>query len=140
MPHHVHKLTAFRVRVEHRPGTLQKVTQDLCTGGANLRALWAWAEEEGQGVVMFVPEDPGTVTGCSCATCCAAQAVPVLWVEGEDVRGGLDEQLKPIAAQHLNIQAVQVMALEGKFAAVFTFADEAALDAAACALGGCCCS
>lgn len=138
MSHHVHKVTAFSLPIEDRPGALCKVTCDLKAHDTNLKALWAWAEEEGQARVMFVPERPEQISECGCETCCAAEARSVLWIEGEDKAGALDENLQKIAAQEINIQAVMAGALEGKYGAILVFADEATLEAAAKALGECC--
>ena len=138
MSHHVHKVTAFKVTVEDRPGTLQRVTADLREGGAILKALWAWTEEEGQATVMFVPQDAAQVTGCGCATCRSAQPVPVIWLEEADRPGALDDFLQPLAAAEINLQAVQAIATGGNYVAIFSFADEATLDRALAAAGGGC--
>lgn len=138
MSHHVHKLTAFSLPMEDRVGALLKVTRDLASHGVDIKAISAWVEEEGQAKVVFVPADPAVVSACSCETCCAAQAVSVLWVELEDRVGALSEHLAKLAEAGISIKAVHGTAREGKAVAVFRFADEAALDAAAQALGECC--
>lgn len=139
MSHHLHKLTAFRLTVEDRPGALHRIAGELSSHGINLKALWAWGDEEGLGTAMFVPEDPAQVEGCGCAICSQAEAEPILWLEQEDAPGALAEFLAPIAEAQVNIWAAQAIGVGGQFAAVFMFADEATLDAAAEAAGGVCC-
>jgi len=138
MSHHVHRITAFTLPIVDRPGALCKVTCNLKAHDINLKALWAWAEEEGEAKVMFVPERPEQVSACGCETCSAAEPRSVLWIEGEDKAGALDENLQKIAAQGINLRAVMAGALQGKYGAILQFADEAALEAAAKALGECC--
>ena len=138
MSHHAHKVNAFTLPMEDRVGALLKVAEDLLSHGVNLTALWAWTGEEGTAEVVFVPEDPALVAGCGCETCCAAQAINVLWVELEDRPGLLRENLAKIAAEGINIRAVQGVVVSGRGALIFTFADEATLDAAASALEKCC--
>ena len=138
MSHHVHKVSAFSLTMEDRVGALLKVTEDLVGHGVNLRALWAWAGEEGTAQAIFVPEDPALVARCGCQTCRAAQAMNVLWVDVADRMGILRENLAKLAAAGINIHAVQAVGLSGQAAAVFAFADDAALDKALAALEGCC--
>ena len=138
MSHHAQKVQAFSLTMDDRVGALLKVTEDLVGHGVNLRALWAWAEDEGMAQAFFIPEEAATVAGCGCETCCAAKAVSVLWVEVADRMGVLRENLAKIAKAGINIQAVQAVGLEGQAAAIFTFADEATLDAALAALEECC--
>lgn len=137
MPDRLHKVTAFQLKVEDRPGALQQVASTLSSHGLNLKALWAWGGEEGLGTIMFVPDDPSLVENCDCEFCSQAEAVPVLWLEQEDVRGALAEFLQPIAEAGINIVANQALGIGGKFVAVLMFADEATVNAAAEAAGGC---
>ncbi len=138
MSHHVHKVTAFSLPMEDRVGALLKVVRDLNSHGVYLNDLSAWTEEEGQATVVFVPADAGLVSGCGCETCCAAQAVSLLWVEMEEREGALADHLAKLAEAGITIKSVHGSVWEGKGVAVFRFADEAALDAAAQALGECC--
>jgi prephenate dehydratase len=124
--------------MEDRVGALHKVVSDLNAHGVSMEALWAWAEEEGQAKVVFVPSDPAVVAGCGCETCCAAQASQVLWVQTEDKVGVLRDNLAQLAAAGINLRAVQAMGMRGQAGLIFVFADEATLDAAAKVLGECC--
>ncbi|HEY3398966.1 MAG TPA: hypothetical protein VGM19_15060 [Armatimonadota bacterium] len=135
MSHHVQEQTAFLLQIDDRPGALGKVTGDLRGHALNLRALWAWSEDEGQTAVLFIPDRPEAVSACECDTCCAAEPLPVLWVSLTDRVGALDECLAQIADAKINIKALQALAENGQAAAVLQFADHATLQAAAQALG-----
>ncbi len=134
MSHHAHKLDAFSLEIEDRVGALLKVAEDLVGHGISLKALWAWTEDEGMAKVVFVPEDPSLVASCGCETCCAAKVFSVLWVDAADRVGALRDNLAKMAEAGINIQAVHALGLSGQAAAIFTFADEATLDAALAAL------
>jgi hypothetical protein len=138
MSHHVHKIAAFSLEMEDRVGALLKVATDLNGHGIDLRDLSAWAEDEGQARVVFIPTDPALIAGCGCETCCAAQPVNLLWVEMEDRPGIMAEYLAKLAAAGINVKSVHATAWDGQGVAVYHFADEATLDAAAKALGECC--
>ncbi len=138
MSHHVRKVSAFSLDMEDRVGELLKVTQDLVGHGVNLRAIWAWAGDEGTARAMFVPEDPSLVSGCGCKTCCAAQESTVLWLDVADRMGVLNENLAKLAAAGINLKAVQAVGIGGQAAAILAFADEATLDKALAVLEECC--
>jgi hypothetical protein len=138
MSHHVHKIAAFSLPMEDRIGALLKVATDLNNHGVDLQDISAWVEDEGQARAVFIPTDPALVSACGCETCCAAQPVNLLWVEMEDRPGIIAEHLAQLAEAGLNIKSVHATAWGGKGVAIYHFADEATLDAAAAALGECC--
>ena len=104
----------------------------------NLKGLWGWTEQPGVAYAAFVPEDPDKVSSCGCDTCCAAEPMSVLWLEGEDRTGALDDSLQAIAAAGIGIRNGVALAAGGRYAGVLVFADEADLDKALAVLGECC--
>ena len=138
MSHHVHKLKAFVVKLEDRPGSAAKLTADLKNHDLNLKGLWGWTEQPGVAYAAFVPEDPDKVSSCGCDTCCAAEPMSVLWLEGDDRTGALDDSLQAIAAAGIGIRNGVALAAGGRYAGALVFADDADLDKALAVLGECC--
>ena len=138
MSHHVHKVKAFMLSLEDRPGAGAQVTADLKNHGLSLRAFWGWAEEGGIAKVIFIPEDPDQVASCGCDTCCAAKPMSVLWLEDVDKPGALDENLQAIAVAAINLEAALALGTGGRYAGVLVFKQEEDLDKALAALGECC--
>lgn len=138
MSHHVHKLKAFVVKLEDRAGSLAQLTADLKNHDINLKGLWGWTEQPGVAYALLVPEHPEQIETCSCDTCCTAQPRNVLWLEGEDRTGALDESLQAIATAGINLHDAAALAAGGRYSAVLRFAEDADLERALGVLGECC--
>ena len=138
MSHHVHKMKAFMLELEDRPGGLARATADLKAHGINLRALWGWVMSEGVAQAVILPDEPDKVSGCGCDTCGTALPVTVLWLEDEDATGAFDANLQTIAQAGVSLMAVSAAAIDGRYGALIMFKQEADADRVLTALGECC--
>ncbi len=129
----VSRVTALEGKVDDRPGMLAKVLAEARDAGIDFKSIVAWTKH-GKGVMCAVPVNLQTALSALAGTPYCVEQVELLWVEGDDERGALVGVAEKIAAAGINIEAIHVSAVAGKYSGTISLRPED-LNRAAEALG-----
>ncbi len=115
----IERLGSFTLTVEDRPGELAKVVNILKEMGVNLRGLWAFSIGQGRAQIFAVPEDGERFQQVAKDASWEVKEGSCFRYSAEDECGALCETLDQVAADGVNLHALDAISVDGRFAAFF---------------------
>jgi len=129
----IERLGSYTITVEDRPGELANVANILKEMGVNLRGLWAFSVGQGRAQIIAVPEDGTRFQQVAEDASWKIKEGSCFRYTAEDTCGALCETLDQVAADGVNLQALDAVSVDGRFA-VFFWGEEDQTDTLAKAL------
>ncbi len=126
--------TCFLTQLEDKPGALLKIMKELQKKDAALTGLWGFSTGDGKGQLYSVGKDTDLVRSALKAAGSTAEEQTAFYVEGEDRTGALVAVLEALAGKGINIEAIDAVAVGGKFGS-YVWVKEEDVEKAAKALG-----
>lgn len=97
--------TAFRFELQDEPGQLQEVTQRLAKEDVNIDGIGGLTTGT-TGTIQIVPDDPTTAQTAIEGAGVDVEPVDTIVVDVPDEPGQLDQRLKSLAQEGINVEAV----------------------------------
>lgn len=130
----IKKVERYSIDVANEPGEGVRVLQALADAKINLLACWGYPAESGARIEL-IPEDGAALrTAARAAKLKVKKESMAFCVMGRNKAGALAGVLAKLAAQKINVHAVQALAIGNKYGALVQVDAKAARKAAA-ALG-----
>jgi hypothetical protein len=107
----------FSVAVEDKPGELARFARKMKAANVNLYGVWGFGIGQGKAQIFAVPQDEGKFKQAAEAGGLSIKEGTCFRLEGQDKVGALLDTLDRVAAEGVNLHAVDALALEGRFAA-----------------------
>lgn len=136
MSEKVMKVIAVSTEVPDQVGTAAGMAAVLRERRIGLKAVWSRSSGSGMTTVVSIPEKIEDLRALAAEEGRTIEENPMVWLEGPDEIGALYPFLAKVGEAHINIQAMIALAVSGRFAGVFGFADEATVDRVVALLGG----
>jgi len=132
----IRQVEHYSASVANKVGEGARVLGALRAAGVNLIALWGYGRDTGKATLEFIPENGAAfVAAAKAAKLKLSKKQIAFHVEGEDRPGAVADLLAKLAAEKVNVGALQaVCAGAGRYGAVI-FLPQAAVGKAAKALG-----
>lgn len=127
------RMTCFVVNVADQPGTLLKFMSSLKTKNISLASLSGFVTTPGQGQIYAVAKNADKLRSVLTASGYQAEEKTVLFVKGTDRAGALLKTLESLADSGVNIEALNAVAVGGRFG-TFIWFNKADVEKAADAL------
>ena len=127
------KVRYFKANLENKPGALLKITEELKKKNVALTGLWGFATHGGAAELYVVPKNPAKLRNLWSASGMLSEEGSGFWLKGVDRTGALNECLKSLANAGVNVDAIDAIALGGRFGS-FVWVAPDAVDKAAEAL------
>lgn len=111
----IDRVTYFKANLEDKPGALMKVMQDLKTKNLGLSGLWGFSTGGGKAQLFVIAKNPEKVRNAWKASGLLAEEGAGFFVKGADRTGALLKSLQALADAGVNIQAIDAIAVGGRF-------------------------
>ena len=111
----IYRETCFVIAAKDRPGEVARVTACLMKAEVYLKGIWGFGMGQGSAQVIAVPEDVSAFHVAAQKEDWRAEEHVCFRLEGEDTTGALVDILEKIAAEKINLHAVDAIAVEGSF-------------------------
>ncbi|MBM4162759.1 MAG: hypothetical protein FJ217_16905 [Ignavibacteria bacterium] len=124
----------FKINLENKPGALLKILSELKAKNMGLSGLWGFATRSEQAELYVVPKNPEKVRSLWTSSGLLVEEGTGFWLKGTDRTGALVAHLASLADAGVNIDAIDAVAVSGKFGS-FIWVAPADIEKAAKALG-----
>ncbi len=111
----IHREAYFAISTENRPGELASVTAILMEAGVDLYGLWGYGTGHGAAQIIAIPHDEKKFMSVAKDVGWRVREGVCFHVEGQNKAGVLVDLLQKIAAEGVNLMAVDSMSLEDHF-------------------------
>ena len=109
------RLTYFKAKLEDKPGALLAVLQGFKSKNVGLVGLWGFATFEGKADLFVSGKSPQKVRTVLEASGTLIEEGTGFLLKGTDKTGALLKTLQALAAENVNITALDAVAVGGKF-------------------------
>jgi prephenate dehydratase len=128
------RFISFKATLENKPGALLTVLQGFKSKNIGLVGLWGFATFEGKADLFVVSKNPEKVRTVLEASGILAEEGTGFFLKGTDKTGALLKTLQTLAAQNVNISALDAISVGGKYGS-FIWVAPADVEKTAKALG-----
>lgn len=115
------RMTCFVVSVVDQPGMLLKFMSSLKAKNISLAGLWGFAAGPGQAQIYSVAKNADKLRSALTASGYQPEEKTTFFVKGTDRAGALLKTLESLASSGLNIEALNAVAVGGRFGSCIWF-------------------
>lgn len=112
------RVTFLKANLKDQPGTLLGIMRDLKSKNIALKSLWGYGKSEGTADLFAIAKDPDKLRNAWKATGVFAEEGTGFFIKGVDKTGVLLKSLEALAQANVNMKALIVIAVSGKFGSI----------------------
>ena len=112
------RLTYFKTPLEDKPGALLAVAKDLKAKNIGLIALWGYSTSPGLAELLVFPKNPDKFRKAWKDSGRALEEATGFFLKGGDKTGALVKGLEATAHAGINLNAMAVVAVGGKYGGI----------------------